>query len=293
MDGVKSLTDHAQGGFFDVAAVTERAGDDFSFTDKDFERVRGLLYQRAGIKLHSGKRAMVYGRLARRLRDKNMKQFSEYLDQLESSRSEVEWQEFINCLTTNVTSFFRESHHFDALAQELPHCKSRPIRIWCNAASTGEEPYTLAMTLIENLGPSPNAKLLCSDIDTNVLAKARRGVYSVDAGGLSEQRLKRFFMRGKGPHAGQMRVKPEVGKLVEFMTFNLMSTDWRSLGQPFDFVFCRNVMIYFDRATQRKVLEGIRRVMRPGGLLFVGHSENFTDSRDLVRLRGKTIYECV
>jgi len=134
---------------------------------------------------------------------------------------------------------------------------------------------------------------VCSDIDTNVLATARRGVYGADARGLSPERLRRHFLRGTGPNAGSIRVKPELARMIDFRSFNLMSRDWSSLGDPFDIVFCRNVMIYFDAPTQRKVLEGIHRVMRPGALLYVGHSENFTDSSDLFRLRGKTIYERV
>ena len=132
-------------------------------------------------------------------------------------------------------------------------------------------------------------RILASDIDTRVLATASRGVYAEDARGLSPDLLKRHFLRGTGRNAGFIRVKPEVARLVEFRPFNLMSTHW-SLGEPFDVVFCRNVMIYFDAPTQRRVLQRIHQVMRPGGLLFVGHSENFTDSRDLFQLRGKTVY---
>jgi chemotaxis protein methyltransferase CheR len=204
-----------------------------------------------------------------------------------------EWQEFVNCLTTNLTSFFREDHHFLALVEDLRARASRPLRIWCNAASTGEEPYSLAMTAVETLGVSAQVKLVCSDIDTKVLATARRGVYNADARGLSPERLRRHFLRGTGSNAGSIRVKPELARLIEFRSFNLMSREWGTLGEPFDIVFCRNVMIYFDGPTQRKVLEQIHRAMRPGGLLYVGHSENFTDSSDLFRLRGKTIYERV
>ncbi|EGJ12345.1 MCP methyltransferase, CheR-type [Rubrivivax benzoatilyticus JA2 = ATCC BAA-35] len=199
----------------------------------------------------------------------------------------------MNCLTTNLTAFFREEHHFHALVEDLRARASKPIRIWCNAASTGEEPYSLAMTVVETLGTSAQAKILCSDIDTKVLATASRGVYTADARGLSPERLKRHFMRGTAKNEGFIRVKPELSRLVEFRTFNLMSTSWSALGDPFDIVFCRNVMIYFDNPTQRKVLERTHAAMKPGGLLYVGHSENFTDSRDLFRLRGKTIYERV
>jgi chemotaxis protein methyltransferase CheR len=273
--------------------VTEQ---EFKLTAADFERVRRLIYQRAGISLHEGKQAMVYSRLARRLRETGRGSFSDYLDWLERAtggEAEAEWQEFVNCLTTNLTAFFREEHHFHALVEDLRARASRAIRIWCNAASTGEEPYSLAMTVVETLGASAQARLVCSDIDTKVLAIAQRGVYPVAARGLSAERLRRHFMRGTGGNAGYARVKPELSRLIEFRSFNLMSPQWGSLGEPFDLVFCRNVMIYFDSPTQRKVLERIHAQMRPGGLLYVGHSENFTESRDLFRLRGKTIYERV
>jgi chemotaxis protein methyltransferase CheR len=163
--------------------------------------------------------------------------------------------------------------------------------VWCNAASTGEEPYSIAMTLHESLGPQLDASVLASDIDTKVLAAAQRGVYAADARGLSPERLKRHFLRGTRANAGFIRVKPELARLVSFRPFNLMSASWSTLGEPFDIVFCRNVMIYFDNPTQRRVLERLHAAMRPGGLLYVGHSENFTDARALFRLRGKTIYE--
>ncbi|MCH2241911.1 MAG: chemotaxis protein CheR [Aquabacterium sp.] len=275
-------------------APMPQADREFSFSTADFERVRALIYQRAGISLHAGKQAMVYSRLSRRLRDTGMSSFSAYLQWLESAhgpQAEQEWQEFVNCLTTNLTAFFREEHHFELLAQALKarqHGSHAP-RIWCNAASTGEEPYSLAITLVESLGPN-SGRILASDIDTNVLATAQRGVYEAGARGLSQQRLHAHFLRGTGANAGRIRVKPELVKLIEFRAFNLMQASW-SLGEPFDYVFCRNVMIYFDAPTQRRVLERMHGVMRPGGLLFVGHSENFTDSRDLFRLRGKTVYE--
>lgn len=273
----------------------DRAGAEFSFDARDFERVRALIYQRAGISLHTGKQAMVYSRLSRRLRETSHRSFASYLEWLERSSGpagEQEWQEFVNCLTTNLTSFFREEHHFHALADDLKARAGRPLRIWCNAASTGEEPYTLAMTAVEALGANAPVKIVASDIDTKVLATAARAVYPADSRGLSPERLRQHCLRGTGANAGKMRVKPELARMIEFRTLNLMDTHW-SLGEPFDIVFCRNVMIYFDAATQRRVLAQIHTVMRPGSLLFVGHSENFTDSKQLFRLRGKTIYERV
>lgn len=277
-----------------VLPPVSAAGDtEFTLSGADFERIRQSIYQRAGISLHAGKQAMVYSRLSRRLRETGHRSFADYLQALERGGSESEWQEFVNCLTTNLTAFFREEHHFHALVDDLRARASRPLRIWCNAASTGEEPYSLAMTVVETLGATAQAKLVCSDIDTKVLATAQRGVYAADARGLSPERLRRHFMRGTAQNAGFIRVKPELSRLIEFRPFNLMSASWTALGDPFDIVFCRNVMIYFDNPTQRKVLERIHAAMKPGALLYVGHSENFTDSRDLFRLRGKTVYERV
>ncbi len=268
---------------------------DFSFSPTDFERVRKLIYKRAGISLHAGKQAMVYSRLSRRLRELGYGSFGQYLQALEGgtgAAAEAEWQEFVNCLTTNLTSFFREEHHFGVLATELAARRGENLRIWCNAASTGEEPYSLAMTVIETLGTKANVKIFCSDIDTKVLATAEQAVYAADARGLSAERLRQHFLRGTAGNSGFIRVKPDLKRLVEFRPFNLMDERW-SLGDPFDIVFCRNVMIYFDAPTQRRVLERMNRAMKPQGLLFAGHSENFSESRDVFRLRGKTIYERV
>ena len=280
------------------------AGDqEFSFSTADFDRVRELIYQRAGISLHAGKQAMVYSRLSRRLRETSHRSFAAYLQWLQANTGasgEPEWQEFVNCLTTNLTSFFREDHHFHALVDDLKALAGRnagkPLRIWCSAASTGEEPYSIAITVVEALGSAAPVRIVASDIDTKVLATAQRGVYDADARGLSPERLQRHFLRGKGGNAGFMRVKPELAKLIEFRPFNLMSRSWggaAGLGEPFDVIFCRNVMIYFDNPTQRQVLQQMHAVLQPGGLLYVGHSENFTEARDLFQLRGKTIYQRV
>jgi chemotaxis protein methyltransferase CheR len=266
---------------------------EFSFDAQDFDRVRSLIHARAGISLHAGKQAMVYSRLSRRLRETGHRSFGSYLQWLEAAvgaEGETEWQDFVNCLTTNLTSFFREPHHFDALLQDLKARAARPLRIWCNAASSGEEPYTIAMTALDALGPNAGLKIVASDIDTGVLATAARGVYPVDAGGLTPERRRRHFLRGTGANRGFMRVKPELARMVEFRAHNLMATPWQ-VGEGFDIVFCRNVMIYFDHATQRRVLARLHAAMKPQGLLYVGHSENFTDMKESFRLRGKTIYE--
>lgn len=286
----KVLVNKPLDGFLDASdgGMKDR---EFLWTDADFERVQTLIYQRAGISLHDGKHAMVYSRLSRRLRDTGYQSFKEYLGWLETHDG-PEWQEFVNALTTNLTSFFREQHHFEIFAS---HLKSKPVstawRVWCNAASTGEEPYSIIMTALDALGPKANLTLTASDIDSKVLALAAQGVYRIDGlKGVGDERMQRYFMRGKGANHGMARVKPELQRMIQFISVNLIRDDW-PFRDLFDVVFCRNVMIYFDASTQRKVLERIHRVMVPGGLLFVGHAENFSESRDLFALRGKTVYE--
>lgn len=272
-------------------ATAGMQGREFVWTDADFDRVQSLIYKRAGISLHDGKHAMVYSRLSRRLRDTGHQSFHEYLSWLESTDG-AEWQEFINALTTNLTSFFRERHHFGIFADLL---RSKPAvsqwRVWCSAASTGEEPYSIVMTALEALGANANFSLAASDIDSKVLATASNGVYKMESlKGLDAAQTQRFFLRGKGANSGLVRVKPELRQKVEFLMVNLIRDDW-PFKDPFDVVFCRNVMIYFDAQTQRRVLERIHRVMKPGALLFVGHAENFSEARDLFALKGKTVYE--
>lgn len=266
-------------------------GREFVWTDADFDRVQTMIYKRAGISLHDGKHAMVYSRLSRRLRETGFQSFRDYLSWLESTEG-PEWQEFVNALTTNLTSFFREQHHFDIFSDVL---KSKPAgnpwRVWCSAASTGEEPYSIVMTVLDALGPRANFSLTASDIDSKVLATAKQGVYRLDGlKGIDSERMQRYFLRGKGGNEGMVMTKPELRKCIEFLIVNLIRDDW-PFRDPFDVVFCRNVMIYFDAQTQRRVLERIYKVMKPGALLFVGHAENFSDSRDLFVLKGKTVYE--
>jgi chemotaxis protein methyltransferase CheR len=270
----------------------------FELSTRDFERVRRIIYGLAGIDLNASKQNMVYSRLSRRLRALGIESFEHYLDRLEGDPqfTAAERQEFVNSLTTNLTSFFREQHHFPVFADFLGRgLAGTPPRIWCAAASTGEEPYSIAMTVVEALGDNGTARILATDIDTQVLASASRGVYRDQAAQVcGPQRMRRFFLRGTGSNAGMVRMRPEVARLVEFGQLNLLEPDWpllKRFGLPLDAVFCRNVMIYFNRATQREVLERIARVLRPGGLLFAGHSENFTDCREWFVLRGKTVYE--
>jgi chemotaxis protein methyltransferase CheR len=264
---------------------------EFNFTKSDFERVRALIYQRAGISLADSKQEMVYSRLARRLRATGIVSFDRYLDDLEAGRLGEEWESFTNALTTNLTSFFREAHHFPLLAEHIKHAL-HPITIWCSASSTGEEPYSIAMTACEAFNSlSPPVQIIATDIDTNVLSTGANGVYGIDRlEKMSAERAKRFFLRGKGDQEGMVRVRPELRQLVTFKQLNLLSDKWPLNGQ-FDVIFCRNVMIYFDKATQRKILSRFVPLMKPQALLFAGHSENFLYVSESLKLRGKTVYE--
>jgi chemotaxis protein methyltransferase CheR len=210
---------------------------------------------------------------------------------LESSHDGEEWQAFINSLTTNLTSFFREAHHFPVLAEHAKRSK-QPVTVWCAAASTGEEPYSIAITLIEALGErAGSAKIVATDIDTAVLAKAAAGVFNHDqVARLSPERLRRFFNKGTGGNAGKVRIRPEVAAMVKFSRLNLLDASW-PIKEPVDAIFCRNVMIYFDKPTQKQVLERFAPLLKPGGLLFAGHSENASLVNHAFKPLGHTVYE--
>lgn len=264
---------------------------EYHFTDRDFGRVQKLIYDIAGIALSANKKEMVYSRVIRRVRATNAASFSSYLDALERDVHSKEWVAFTNALTTNKTSFFREEHHFPVLADYAASLDS-PISIWCAASSTGEEPYSIAMTLcdaFENMCPPVN--IIASDIDTNVLEIADKGVYAIDRlGGVSNERIKKYFLKGRGAQEGFAIVRPELRRLIQFKQINLLANDWPVVRQV-DVIFCRNVMIYFDKPTQRKVLSRFATLLKPNGLLFAGHSENFAELTGEFKLRGKTVYE--
>jgi chemotaxis protein methyltransferase CheR len=266
---------------------------EFEFSPRDFDRVRKLIHARAGISLNETKENMVYSRLARRLRTLRRHDFGGYLDWLEQTPDAVEWQEFVNALTTNLTSFFREGHHFPVLADLLRARRNQSeLSIWCSACSTGEEAYSIAMTAYDALpGTASRVRILASDIDTNVLDHARAGEYELERIERLDPGVKhRHFLRGKGAHEGRVRVRPELRAMLSFQRVNLLDARWPVQG-PFDAIFCRNVMIYFDKPTQLRILEKFCPLLKPGGLIFVGHSENFYHARDLVVLRGKTVYQ--
>jgi chemotaxis protein methyltransferase CheR len=266
---------------------------EFEFSARDFDRVRKLIYQRAGISLSEAKQDMVYSRLARRVRARGLRRFCDYLDLLKAG-DESEWEAFTNALTTNLTSFCREAHHFPILVEHALQRVGRRYDVWCCAASTGEEPYSIAIALVEALGGvDAPISILASDLDTQVLAKAAQGVYPLERiERMSAERVRRFFLRGTGAQVGQVRVRPELCKTVSFQRINLLAESWPARG-PFDAIFCRNVMIYFDKQTQATILRRFAPLLRRDGLLFVGHSESLFHVSDVFRLRGKTVYEPV
>jgi chemotaxis protein methyltransferase CheR len=264
---------------------------EFLFTDRDFEQIRKLIYEHAGINLSASKKDMVYSRLGRRLRATGQKNFKDYLILLAEDR-DSEWESFVNSLTTNLTSFFREAHHFPVLAEHVKGLKQRrPINIWCNAASTGEEPYTIAMTMVDAFNSlTPPVRIIATDIDTNALQKASAGIYSIEqVEKLPKDILERFFLKGRGDKAGQVKVRKELQDLITFSQLNLQDAQW-PLNGAFDAIFCRNVMIYFDKPTQNKILQRFVPLMRKDALLFAGHSESLQSLSSLFQLRGKTVY---
>jgi chemotaxis protein methyltransferase CheR len=275
-----------------MSSETIEAQREFEFSERDFRRVCSLIYARAGIALADSKRDMVYSRISRRLRALGLSSFGHYLDWLESE-GEDEWQSFVNALTTNLTSFFREEHHFEHLREHLPKMRqgNQPIQIWCSAASTGEEPYSIAIAACEAFGTlTPPVQILATDIDTQVLATAERGVYPIErVERLSAERKRSFFQRGTGANAGKVRVNPALRALIRWAPLNLLDSSYALRG-PFAAIFCRNVMIYFDKPTQRAILARMKPLLDPAGFLYAGHSESFFHAADLFRNSGRTIY---
>lgn len=284
------MTKQPPGNTADTLSIMAQMVQRLPLSDVHFRRISQLIYQRAGIVLADHKREMVYNRLVRRLRLLGVSDFGQYLALLENDPNSAEWQAFINALTTNLTAFFREAHHFPILAE---HARSRPngYSVWSTAASTGEEPYSIAITLSEVLGNRVSGcQVWASDIDTQVLEKATAGVYRQDElSTLSPQQFQRFFLRGTGPHDGLVRVRPELAAMVNFQSLNLLAPEWPLPGQ-FDAIFCRNVMIYFDKETQERILRRFVPLLKPGGLMFAGHSENFSQISREFYLRGQTVY---
>jgi len=253
---------------------------EYAFSDEDFQQIRRLVKERIGIHLAAGKRELVYGRISRRLRALGLPGFSEYLQRLEQGDVE-ELQQFCNAITTNLTAFFREAHHFRFLGRELlpalgrDNADTRRVRIWSAGCSSGEEPWSIGMVVLETLGGLRqwDMRILATDVDTGMLRQGRRGLYTGERlEKLAGERLLRWFEPGGEAH--QYRVCEELRQLVSFKALNLVGP-WPMRG-PFDVIFCRNVMIYFDRPTQQRLIHRFWDMLAPGGELFVGHAESLT-----------------
>ena len=268
---------------------------EYTFTDAHFDLLRKLVGKYAGISLNDTKRQLVYGRLARRIRAMNLSGFDAYCALVRNEDSD-EIENFVNAITTNLTSFFREHHHFEYLAQHVvpmllrTNAASRRIRVWSAGCSSGEEPYSIAMTLLDALGSHCDwdIKVLATDIDSNVVATAAAGIYPPNRQqGLSETQLKRWFTSAGGG-SKNLRVKDEVRRLIRFAPLNLMHP-WPFKG-PLDVVFCRNVVIYFDKPTQKRLFARYADVLATHGYLFVGHSETMFGTSTRFDLIGRTTY---
>jgi len=265
-------------------------------SDRDLKAIAELVYAKSGITLHSGKRALVMARLQKRVRLGGFGSFAQYLRHVENDRSGDELTALLDAIATNHTSFFREAQHFEFLRDVvLPPLAGRgdhaKILGWSAACSTGEEPYTIAMTCNDRLGPQAanRVKLLASDLSTKVLKVAKAGVYKSDrVEGMPLEMLRRHFEKGLGAQAGTVRVAASVRQLVEFRQINLL--DPLTPGPPFDFIFCRNVMIYFDAAVQQRVVDALERRLSPGGYLFISHSESLNGVRHGLRWVAPAVY---
>ncbi|MES3034816.1 MAG: protein-glutamate O-methyltransferase [Gemmatimonadota bacterium] len=241
----------------------------------DFQRVRRIAYERAGLAIPAGKEGLVRSRVSKRLRDRRMTSFGTYLDAVESEQDGAEMVRLIDLLTTNKTDFFREPAHFDfLLSQILPTvvAAGTPLRIWSAGCSSGEEPYTLSMLLHEALPPRYDFRILATDICTTVVATAKQGTYTAQQlADVSSQRRQRFFTPAGD---GRATVTPELRAPISFANLNLMAS-WPMSG-PFDLILCRNVMIYFDKPTVTRLVSRFHALLAPGGHLFIGHSESLT-----------------
>lgn len=273
-------------------AATER---EFDFTDADFEGLRRMAHEQAGISLTDAKRELIYGRVSRRLRQLRMSTFAEYRALLAGPGAATELGEFVNAVTTNLTAFFREKHHFDCLRDQLllplrADTGRTRLRIWCAAASTGEEAYSIAMTVAEAMPDwqRRDIRILATDLDTQVLAHAEAGVYAAERlRHLPSALVDRYFER-TGPEGQHLKVRAELASMVTFRQLNLIRP--LPMGGPLHAIFCRNVIIYFDKDTQRQLFARMAPLQRPGDLLFLGHSESLLKVSDAWQLAGRTVY---
>ncbi len=264
--------------------------------DADYGRFRGLILAQTGIHLGDHKRQLLVARLAQRLKTLGLDSFSTYYEYVAQDKSGAELRTLINRITTNKTSFFREPHHFEFLRSRLiPEARRREraeLRIWSAACSSGEEPYSIAITVAETLGTfhAWNVRILASDIDTEILGRARAGRYALQTlEGISSERLRAHFLRGYGEFEGLVQVRPELERMIDFRRINLSHPDW-GVVERFDAVFCRNVIIYFDRPTQQRIVQRLAGRLKPEGYFFCGHSENLHWLRHLLVPVEPTVY---
>lgn len=268
---------------------------EFDYTWEDFNVLRKISNDHSGILVPDEKFDMYYSRLSKRVRMFGLKNFKQYCRLLKKD-SNQELTEFINAVTTNLTSFFRENYHFEFLQENLipellkKNNSTKQIKVWSAGCSTGEEPYSIAMTLAEQLPSDWSIKILATDLDTHVLHIAACGVYSSNCvSGLSKQRMKRWFRKGTGQNAHKVKVKQELQQLIHFKQLNLIK-EWPIKG-TFDFIFCRNVLIYFDRQTKETLANRYANLLMNGSKLFIGHSESLHHLDTHFKLIGKTIYQ--
>jgi chemotaxis protein methyltransferase CheR len=278
------------------------AGVEAGLTDREFELFRSLVASQTGIALSPSRRVLLQARLSKRLQALGLRTFGEYHRLLgEQDPLGEEMVHFVNAVTTNRTEFFRESHHFVFLAQtwapalraRIAETGDRSVRVWSAGCSSGEEAYTIAMTIRDELGSIAglDARILASDIDTEVLARAVAATYSLDAMALvPKPALPRHFLRGTGPHTGLVQVRPENRAMVTVRRINLLDRPW-PIRTRFDAIFCRNVLIYFDRPTQQRVLERLVAFLKEDGYLVLGHSESVHGLVGGLRHLGRTIYQ--
>ena len=265
-----------------------------SITAEEFQRFRTLIYDESGISLGEQKKSLLASRLSKRLRDLDLATFSEYYEKVTEDQTCEEFTCMLDLISTNKTDFLREPKHFDFLRERiLPELNTtKQIRIWSSACSTGEEPYTIAMTLYEGV-QNPERwdfKILASDLSTRVLAKAAAGTYDEDRfRDVPPEFIKRHFLRGRGEQTGVFKVKPHLADVITFRRLNLMD-DRFPIKNSLDLIFCRNVMIYFDRPTQETLVNKFHHYLKPGGYLFIGHSESLQWVTHPFKAIAPTIY---
>lgn len=276
-------------------AINIKKDREFLFTEKDFNYLRKVANEYSGITVSDDKYDMYYARIAKRVRTLGVGDFAGYCKYLKNNHAK-EFTNFINSITTNLTSFFRENYHFEFMVSDLipefknKYATNKSLRVWCTAASTGEEPYSIAMTLAENFDLKAwDIKFLATDIDSDVLATARNGVYEEQRiANLSKTRKSKWFRKGSGENEGTVRVDKKLREMVSFKRLNLIQ-EW-PLKNKFDLIICRNVFIYFDGPTKEMILERYHDLLNNGGYLILGHSESIHSMNTDYETVGHTIY---